>query len=94
MANSFVRRLNITFTYSMPAFGEERAKLLVATQEAVLKVPCRPRLPSFSWVLFACCCDGANSFPLLRLSTHVWMRREHQHAWSGLAGAAARTVLK
>lgn len=31
-------RLNITFTYSMPAVGEERGKKINATQVAVLKV--------------------------------------------------------
>lgn len=37
-----LRRLNMTFTYSQPAFGADRAKQLVATQEAVLKARARP----------------------------------------------------
>ena len=35
----------MTFTYSQPAFGADRAKLLVATQEAVLKA--RARSPAW-----------------------------------------------
>ncbi len=31
-------RLNITFSYNIPAVGEERAKRIAATQEAVLRV--------------------------------------------------------
>ena len=38
-------RLNITFTYSMPAVGEERGKKINATQVAVLKVMHRGPVP-------------------------------------------------
>ena len=40
-----LRRLNITFTYSMPAVGEERGKKINATQVAVLKVMHRGPVP-------------------------------------------------
>jgi hypothetical protein len=37
----------MTFTYSQPAFGADRAKQLVATQEAVLKArDCRCLAPA------------------------------------------------
>ena len=36
-------RLNVTFTYSMPAVGDERGKKMNATQVAVLKVQLLPK---------------------------------------------------
>ena len=33
-------RLNITFTYAMPAVGDDRGRKMNATQVAVLKVRC------------------------------------------------------
>jgi len=33
-----LRRLNITFTYAMPAVGDNRGRKMNATQVAVLKV--------------------------------------------------------
>ena len=35
-------RLNITFSYNIPAVGEDRAKRIAATQEAVLRVRSDP----------------------------------------------------
>ncbi len=49
-------RLNITFTYSMPAVGEERGKMINATQVAVLKVMQRSPVPFMPFASVSQCC--------------------------------------